>query len=273
MFITQDSWISVDGKELRGTIDGVMGQKRGLALVHFHVHNINLSLNCGFYFGDKDSEMIVVRNLLENSDLSGKHFTLDALHCQEKTLKMIANEQGVFMVQVKENQAHLLDIINDHIGKPLETIKTYDKAHGRIEERVGKVYQVSNGCFKDKWATIGFQKIIVVERTFTKIKTQKISKESSFYLSNSIKHTNSQLFNAVRGHWGIESTHWIRDKTFGEDSVRCSNEERSKNLACLLSVALNLTKQDKVPNIKALQEELSADPDKMIPFFKHFYPK
>ena len=31
--LLEDSWISVDGKELRGTIDGVMGQKRALALI------------------------------------------------------------------------------------------------------------------------------------------------------------------------------------------------------------------------------------------------
>jgi predicted transposase YbfD/YdcC len=187
---------------------------------------------------------------------------------------MVADAQGVFVVQVKENQPHLLDIIDDHIqiGKPIECIKTYDKAHGRIEERVGKIYEVSKGCFEDKWAEIGFEKIVVIERRFTKIKTQKVSKETCFYLSNSIKHTNSQLFNAVREHWGIESTHWIRDKTFGEDAIRCANEQRSKNLACLLSVALNLTKQNKTLNIKALHEELSADPDKIIPFFRHFHP-
>ena len=178
--ISEDSWVSVDGKELRGTIDGVMGQKRGLALVHFHLHHFHLSLQCGFYFGNKDSEMTVVRNLLENNDLTGKSFTFDALHCQEKTLKMIADQQGVFVVQVKENQPHLLDVVDDHIqiAKALETIKTYDKAHGRIEERVGKIYQVSKGCFEDKWAEIGFDRLVVIERTFTKIKTQKVSNET-----------------------------------------------------------------------------------------------
>ena len=272
--LSEDSWISVDGKELRGTIDREKKKKRGLALVHFHVHHFQLSLACGFYFGHKDSETTVVRNLLKNNDLTGRCFTFDALHCQEKTLKMVAEQNGIFIVQVKENQPHLLDVINDHIqiGKPLEVIKTYDKAHGRIEERVGNIYQVSKECFNDKWAEIGFDKLIVLQRTFTKIKTQKVSKETSFYLSNSVKQTNNQLFSAIRGHWSIEAIHWIRDKTFGEDAIRCANEGRSKNLACLLSVALNLIKQSSVLNIKALHEDLVADTNKTIPFFKHFSP-
>lgn len=78
-------------------------------------------------------------------------------------------------------------------------------------------------------------------------------------------HTPIQLATAIRVHWQIEACHWVRDVTFGEDKIRCFNSQRSKNLTSLISVVYNLTKQSKVNNIKALNENLNANLTLMIP--------
>ena len=85
-----DSWISFDGKELRGTIDGVAGEKRGLCLVRPLLHHNSFGLPGVFYHGAKDSEMICVRILLKDNNLANKCLTFDALHTQHETLEMAA---------------------------------------------------------------------------------------------------------------------------------------------------------------------------------------
>jgi hypothetical protein len=49
-------WYSVDGKELRGTIDGVKGEKRGLSIVNLTEHQTRRSRIIGHYDASKASE-------------------------------------------------------------------------------------------------------------------------------------------------------------------------------------------------------------------------
>jgi predicted transposase YbfD/YdcC len=267
-------WISIDGKDLRGTIDGVMGQKRGLAMVHMYCQRSKISLDCDFYKGDKESEIIFVRDLLNKDTFYQKNVSIDALHCHPKTLEMVQNKQGVYVVGVKANQQKLMEDLMDHISisQPKERICSHQKAHGRIEKRSAEVFDVKGLCLEDKWQGSNIEKLIVIERHVTKIKTNKISQETAYYISNSTTHTHTQLLEAIRNHWQIESCHWVRDVTFGEDKIRCSSENRSKNLSCLLSVALNLTRQLNVNNIKELHENLNAKPQLLIPMLVHFNP-
>lgn len=57
-----DNWISFDGKELRGTIDRVSAEKRGLCLVRPLIQAASISLPGIFYHGDKDSDRRPVRS-------------------------------------------------------------------------------------------------------------------------------------------------------------------------------------------------------------------
>lgn len=51
--------------------------------------------------------------------------------------------------------------------------------------------------------------------------------------------------NAVRMHWGVESTHWSLDVTFREDANRTRKGKAPENLALLRRLALNVVKKDK----------------------------
>lgn len=232
-----------------------------LCLVHLVSHQ-GISIASDFYEGQKESEIVLARTLLKANDLSNVGVTLDALHCQTQTLELVVNQDGVYMVEVKENQTQLCADLRDHMAlcAPTNTIQTYDKAHGRIEKRTYAFYDVSGVCFESRWQVAHIQRLIVVDRHFTKIKTGKISQERSFYITNSVTHNDGTLATALRGHWSIESGHWIRDVTYGEDSIRCSNRPRMKTLALLLSVAFSLTKQQTFPNIKAFHEDANAKP-------------
>ena len=259
--VASGGWASIDGKELRGTIEGVLGKKQGLCLVHLVSHQ-GISVASDFYEGQKESEIIVARKLLTTNELSKTGVTLDALHCQTQTLELVVNQEGVYVVEVKANQTQLCADLTDHIALcvPANSIQTYDKGHGRLEKRTYRFYDVSGVCFETRWEVAHIQRLVVVDRHFTQLKTGKISQEQSFYISNSMTHSDQTLADAIRGHWRIESGHWIRDVTYGEDSIRCSNRPRMKILSLLLSVALSLTKQQAFPNIKAFHEDANAKP-------------
>ena len=267
------SWISFDGKELRGTIDGVGGQKRGLCLVRPLPHHNSLGLPGLFYHGAKESEINCVRMLLEDRNLANKRVTFDALHTQHETLEMVQNAQGTYIAQVKTNQAMLLEDLQDHsrITTPDTRSETWDKGHGRIEQRKATFYSVEAICFERRWDTSGFATLIVVERNSRQCKTGKVGQETSYYLSNATTDRISpeDFLLAIRQHWAIEADHWVRDCTFREDRIRCKEPARSKTIASIISVAGNLLRQQKKGFFKAMQEDLACNPSFAVPFFKH----
>lgn len=199
--VASGGWTSIDGKELRGTIDGVMGEKRGLCLVHLVSHR-GLSLASSFYDGQKESEILVARDLLVATNLSNVGVTLDALHCQTQTLEMVVNQAGAYLVEVKANQAELAADLSDHLSfcEPTNTIQTYDKGHGRLESRIYRFYEVGGVYFESRWQESHIERLIVVDRHFTQLKTGKVSQEQSFYITNSLSHSDLNLADAIRGH-------------------------------------------------------------------------
>lgn len=47
-----------------------------------------------------------------------------------------------------------------------------------------------------------------------------------------------------RGHWGIESQHYVRDVTFGEDLSTARTEHAPRNLAALRNLVIGLCALD-----------------------------
>ncbi|MGB3586877.1 MAG: ISAs1 family transposase [Tunicatimonas sp.] len=271
--LASNSWVSFDGKELRGTIDGVLGEKRGLCIVRPLLHQSSISLSGLFYHGAKESEITCVRELLQEDALASQHLTFDALHTQSQTLEMVQNAKGTYIAQVKANQPVLLEDLQDHIKliAPIAKQETSEKGHGRIERRKASFYPTDAVCFEEKWDSSKFAVLVVVERESTQCKTGKVSRETSYYLSNaSIEQITPQEFlQAIRQHWSIEADNWVRDATFREDRIRCKEPARSKTLASIISVAGNLLRQQKKGYLKAMQEELTYNLSLAVPLFKH----
>ena len=271
--LSPGEWISFDGKELRGTIDGVSGQKRGLCVVRPLLHMNSISLPGLFYHGAKESEITCVRMLLKDKKLAGKCLTFDALHTQHETLEMVQDAKGTYVAQVKANQAMLLEDLQDHMSltAPFDQSQTWNKGHGRVEHRRTACYEITPVCFEPKWNNCGLTTLIVVERTSTQSKTGKTSQETSFYVSNQSPATveSEVMGQAIREHWAIEADHWVRDATFREDRIRCKEPARSKAVANIISVASNLLRQQKKGYIKAMQEDIAYDPASVVALFRH----
>jgi predicted transposase YbfD/YdcC len=253
-------WFALDGKEMCGSI--LKGDTRGDAVVQIVEHKERITYGEDFYNGKKESEIPCVRGLL-NKGFSNQKLSLDALHLNPETTKLIAENQGVFLIGVKENQPELLEELKSltQLVKPNNTQEDEPvKGHGRIDERRYKSIKISDVEFDSRWKNSGFQTLVWVDRkSYNCVKKQE-TQETSYYISNLKQEntTGNELFEAVRNHWKIETNNYLRDVCLKEDKLRTKLTNVSKIMACCRTVVINFLSKERLVNIKA-QLELFAD--------------
>lgn len=253
------NWYAIDGKELRGSIDGVLGEKRGQNVVSRSQHTGNESLIIDFYNGSKESEKVVVKQYFERAeDLKGK-YTLDALHLSSDLLEIIHAKKGIYLVQLKANQKHLLEdcvLIKEHLRASYRCQST-QKAHGRLEVREGFGYDLNSASLESRWRDSHIQTLIVVDRRRVQLKTGKSSEEKSYWVSNMAldERTFEELFTAVREHWRVEVHHHCRDKQMGEDALITRNKNESRFMAICITFVINILDNQNPTNITQLREQ------------------
>jgi hypothetical protein len=83
--ISKNEWISIDGKAIGGTLTGVHSiDQNFVSLVSLYCSKQKLIIGNVQVSNSKESEIPVVRQLIEALDLEGVTFSLDAIHCQKK---------------------------------------------------------------------------------------------------------------------------------------------------------------------------------------------
>jgi len=95
-------WVSVDGKAIKGTKQKEEDKKLA-HLVSFFTSDSKEVL-IARKTASKSNEIPLVQKMMEEFPLKDMIITLDALHCQSKTLKAIKDSGNEYVVQVKENQ-------------------------------------------------------------------------------------------------------------------------------------------------------------------------
>ena len=100
--------LSLDGKSIRGTLTNANDSLQNFtSLVSVYVQKKKQILCLEKMENKKESKIPLVRKLIKMLDLEGITFTLDALHCQKETLKIIIETKNNYIVQVKANQPTL----------------------------------------------------------------------------------------------------------------------------------------------------------------------
>jgi predicted transposase YbfD/YdcC len=255
----QQEWYAIDGKELCGSIDGVAGEKRGQNVVSRTSHLQRESLIVDFYNGNKESEKVLVQRYFACRERLQGHYTFDALHLSSDLLQSIQAKQGIYLVQVKSNQKHLLEDCM-HTAAHLQAsyaCREVEKGHGPWEVRVGQAYPLNSESLQSRWVGSGIQTLIVIERTRTQVKIGKSSKEISYWISNKPLDADSfqELFRAVRGHWQVEVHHLYRDKQIGEDALITRNQNESRFMATCITMVINMLHHQKPKNMTQLREQ------------------
>lgn len=105
--ISKKEWISIDGKAIGGTVKEAHNQRQTYTnLVTVFSNKRKQALAMG-EVGDKQSEIPLARGLIKMLDLEGAVFTMDALHCQKETTRVIKGSGNEYVIGVKGNQEKL----------------------------------------------------------------------------------------------------------------------------------------------------------------------
>jgi predicted transposase YbfD/YdcC len=242
-----DRLVAIDGKTCRGSRD----HAKDLGALHIvSAWATEEGIALGQVATDaKSNEITAIPQLLEQIDLKGTLITIDAMGCQREIVKQIAAGGGDCVIAVKDNQPTLLAAIQkpffDHLEGDRKDFKprhheTHEDGHGRIDDRYYDLAEIPRdfACRVD-WPWV---KAIGYTVRITRHADGSETDEVRYYLSS--RYLSGQRFaEAVRGHWGIESMHWVLDVNFREDDSRTRERALANNLSWLRRFAVTLLKR------------------------------
>ena len=197
---------------------------------------------------DKSNEITAIPELLTRIDLTNTVVTIDAIGCQKEIAKQIVTGGGDFVIAVKDNQPKLSqaiqDFFTDHLQRDLEELQyreyeTEDAGHGRIDERSYCLTRIPKDfALKKEWPWV---KAIGYAVRLTIHADGRETHDVRYYILS--RYLSGQRFGeAVRGHWGIESMHWVLDVNFREDDSRTRERMLGNNLSWLRRFAITRLK-------------------------------
>lgn len=240
--------IAIDGKTLRGSYD-THDQKAALCMVSAWA-SANRLILAQEQVSDTSNEITALPALLAILELSGCLVTIDAMGTQREIARQIIDEKGDYVLALKSNHPTLYDDVRtffeeaqakQYQGIDHDFFEHTDGSHGRIEVRrcwaVGDIAWLRH---QDRWA--GLRSIVKVEAR--RIVGDEESLEQRYYITSRAPRAQA-LFEAVRGHWGIENqVHWVLDVSFGEDQSRIRKDHGAVNMSLLRRLTVNLIRQD-----------------------------
>lgn len=244
--------VPIDGKTLRGS-HGAKDRDNPLHLVSAWASAQGLTLG-QVAVDDKSNEITAIPQLLEMLELKGAIVSIDAMGCQQEIAATIVEREGDFLLAVKDNQPQLAAAIlafflerheqGDFAAHGCRQYRTREKSRGRIEERCYLVAPLPEAMrrFRREWR--GLCSIGQVVNLTTA--GEKQTSEVRHYISSREPRVK-EFATSVRGHWSIESMHWILDVVFREDDSRLRNGHVAENFGLLRKFALSLLRQDTSP--------------------------
>lgn len=258
--------IALDGKTLRRSGDSATGTKP-LHLVSAWASTQRLVL-CQEAVDAKDNECAAILAILDRLSVKGSLVTIDAIATTPAVAQAITGAGGDYVLALKRNQPSLHDEVARYFADPattgLKTLDIIDKDHGRIETRSYHVshevdWLTSNRRYPDE-PRFHALKCLVCTTTRTEWRG-KVSEETRYFIS-SARLTPERAAEAIRGHWGIESMHWVLDVIFKEDLSRLRRGHGAQNMALVRRLAFNLVRAGRGKrSIKTARKVAGWNPD------------
>ena len=245
--------IAIDGKTSRRTHDKGKGLK-ALHTLSAYATNARLTL-AQLSVPDKTNEITAIPDLLDHlagtGQLKGALVTTDAMGCQVAIADKIVAHEADFLLALKGNQLALETEVDAYFrtAPDAELVRktTIEKGHGRIETRIYTASTVVD-WIKSAKSYPGQPKfnhiktlVKVVNRTELK---DRCTLDERLYISSAPLDIE-RIAHGVRGHWGVESMHWLLDVAFKDDLSRYRSGHGAKNMAVVRRFALGLVRADK----------------------------
>jgi len=241
--------INIDGKASRGTVQkGEPHSFVNIVSAWARKHHLTLGQ---LKVDGKSNEITAIPQLIDMIDIEGCTVTIDAMGCQTAIAEKIVNKGGDYVLALKGNQGHLSDEVKNYFtqaehvdfeGVTCDAIGSRERAHGRIEKR--EIYITEDIDWLPQRVDWKSCKSIMMVKSERTLHGQPSSVERRYYIS-SLRADAHRAAKAVRGHWSIESTHWILDVAFREDEQNADAGNIAENMSLIRRLSLNLLKQEK----------------------------
>jgi predicted transposase YbfD/YdcC len=211
----------------------------------------------------KTNEITQVKPLLDPLELTGWAVTLDALHAQRDTARYLVDDKGAAYVftAIKDNQPTLFAHLD---ALPWATVPightSHDRGHGRQEKRTIQVLPTPDGIFP--YARQAF----LIERYVYDLTGTLTSAIAALGITafTAEQAGPERLATLVRGHWGIEALHHIRDVTYDEDRSQLRKGSTPQVLAGLRNLAIGALRTADRTNIASSLRWISRNPTRAL---------
>ena len=265
--------IAIDGKTARRTHD----HRKGLKALHTlsaYATTARLTL-AQLSVPEKTNEITAIPELLdhlaETGQLAGALVTIDAMGCQVDIADKIVAHKADYVLALKRNQPTLaVDVVDYFRTAPaaeLVTKTTVEKGHGRIETRIYAASQVVDWILSERSypGQPRFKSIKTIVKVLARIEhADRCSFETRYYISSAPLDIE-RISKAIRGHWGVESMHWLLDVEFKDDLSRYRTGHGAKNMAVVRRFALDLVRSAKTKgSIKTRRKRAGWNPQFLL---------
>lgn len=236
--------IAIDGKTMRGNRSKYQ-EPNHIVTAYDGGNRISLGQ---VVVDDKSNEITAIARLLRKIDSRKGIVTIDAMGTQTDIVDEIIKGKADYCLAVKGNQGTLHEDISLYFSdaKILEKLEkkglhyqTIEKARSQIEVRD---YWVS---YDVKWLTERhpkWQKLRGIGMTKNRIDKDGVITEETRYFILSFKQDIQTFSQVVRGHWSVESLHWLLDVVYREDHHQTLDKRAAFNLNAIRKICLYFLK-------------------------------
>jgi predicted transposase YbfD/YdcC len=211
----------------------------------------------------KTNEITGFRPLLDGLDLAGRIITADAMHTQREHADwLVTHKHAAYLLIVKGNQPalhHQLKFL------PWQQIPiadhTRDRGHGRAEIRRLQATTVAGLDFPHATQAIR------LTRRVRSLHNHRWRTVTVYAITNlhAAQASPARLADWIRGHWGIEALHHIRDTTYAEDASQTRTGNAPRVMASLRNLAIGILRAHGHRNIAAALRRNNRDATRVLP--------
>jgi predicted transposase YbfD/YdcC len=258
----QPAWrqaVAVDGKTLRGSGHHPSPQVHLLAAMDHTTRSVLAQTEVA----TTTNEIARFQPLLEGLDLAGRVVTADALHTQREHADwLVMAKRAAYLLIVKANQPALYHQLSTLPWREVPVADhTRDRGHGRVELRRLQVTTVAGLDFP--YAAQALR----VTRRVRPLGSRRWRAMTVYAVTSlaAAQASPARLADWIRGHWGIEALHHLRDVTFGEDASQVRTGTTPRAMASLRNLAIGILRAGGHRNIAAALRHNARDATRVLP--------
>jgi predicted transposase YbfD/YdcC len=251
--------VAVDGKTLRGSGHHHTAPVHLLAAMDHSSRTVLAQVDVN----TKTNEIARFQPLLAGLDLTGRVLTADAMHTQRQHADwLVTHKHAAYLLIVKANQPTLHQQLATLPWRHIPAQDhTRDRGHGRAELRRLQVTTIAGLDFPHATQAIR------ITRRVRSLQRHRWRTVTVYAVTNltAAQARPARLADWIRGHWGIEALHHIRDVTLAEDASQVRTGTAPRAMASLRNLAVGILRAHGYRNIAAALRRNGRDATRVLP--------